>query len=341
MELTKIYLIKKFKEYYSKAKLYEPSSFEMREWAFVPLKNFPEFLMVRHISFSNQNELKDFILSNVPAHVYYSSAYYLRPSAEMDEKGWSGADLIFDIDYDHLPTKSLKSAKREVFKLVKILEKDFGVDEKDLEICFSGNRGYHVHVYDERFRYLDTMERREIVDYFTLRGFKLKGRQFERVCNLIYKYLLNAFRDGRIVKIIQDEKILSFLKDNLREIRYGNIDVIPQPLRDELLNKCLKRLAVHIDPPVTADVKRLIRLPNSLHGKTGFKVTLIDLDDLDEFDPTRDALAFGDEPVKVRVLKKVRVDIGGERYILERGRHTLPENVAILLMCRGVAYYGH
>jgi hypothetical protein len=57
--------------------------------------------------------------------------------------------------------------------------------------------------------------------------------------------------------------------------------------------------------------------------------------------PTRDALAFGDEPVKVRVLKKVRVDIGGERYILERGRHTLPENVAILLMCRGVAYYGH
>ncbi|WP_457549619.1 DNA primase catalytic subunit PriS [Archaeoglobus sp.] len=340
MELTKLYLMKKFEEYYSNVELYIPESFEMREWAFVPLKNFPDFVMVRHLSFSNSEELKEFILSNIPAHVYFSSAYYLKPSADMDEKEWRGADLIFDIDYDHLPTRSLKSAKREVFKLVKILENDFSVDSRNIEVCFSGNRGYHVHVYDERFRDLGTMERREIVDYFTLRGFKLRGTQFERVCKVIYRYILNAFKDGRIEKIV-DERTREILRINLREIRNGNIDIIPQPLRDELLNRCLKRLAVYIDPPVTADVKRLIRLPNSLHGKTGLKVVLVDLDELESFDPKVDALAFGDGSVKVRILRKVKVELGGERYILSRGKHILPEFVAVFLMCRGVALYGH
>ena len=332
--------MKKFEEYYSKVKIYEPSKFEMREWAFVPLKKFPDFFMVRHLSFSIFDELRDFILSNVPAHVYYSSAYYLNPSSEMDKKGWRGSDLIFDIDYDHLPSKSLRSAKREVFKLVEILERDFGVDEKDIEICFSGNRGYHVHVYDDRFTHLDSMERREIVDYLTLTGFNLRGSQFKRLCELIYRYLLNAFKDGRIYRIL-DESSANILRTNLVEIKRGKIDLIPQPLRDAILEKCIKKVAVHVDPPVTFDIKRLIRLPNSLHGKTGFKVKLIDLDELEDFDPKIDALAFGDESVKVRILRKVKVKIGGKIYSLDKGKHEIPENVAIFLMCRGVAKYGH
>jgi len=334
VELTRHYLIRRFREYYHKAKIYEPIEFRMREWAFVPLKNFPDFVMVRHVSFSEMEELREFLISNVPAHVYFSSAYYLKPSAEMDEKGWTGADLIFDIDYDHLPTKSLESAKREVFKLLRILEKDFGIDEKEIEVCFSGNRGYHVHVYDERFRELGNMERREIVDYLTLRGFKLKGTQFDRVCKIIHRYV----RDG---KVNVDEKTGEILRSSLNEIRKGRLDLIPPEVREELIERCLKKLVVHVDPPVTADVKRLIRLPNSLHGKTGFRVVLIDLNDLESFNPYVDAVAFGDESVKVRLLKKVRVNFGGERYILERGRHSLPEYLAVFLMCRGVALYGH
>ena len=340
MELTRYYLIKRFGDYYSKAKVYEPTEFRMREWAFVPLKNFPDFVMVRHVSFSEMEELKEFLTSNVPAHVYFSSAYYLKPSAEMDEKGWIGADLIFDIDYDHLPTKSLESAKKEVFKLIGILERDFGIGEDKIEVCFSGNRGYHVHVYDERFRELGSMERREIVDYLTLRGFKLKGTQFDRVCRMIHRYIRNAFKDGRINGMV-DEKTREILRSSLNEIAKGRLDILPPDLREKLLGTCLKRLCVYVDPPVTADVKRLIRLPNSLHGKTGFRVVLIDLDDLESFNPYKDAVAFGDERVKVRLLKKVRVNFGGERFILEKGRHNLPEYLAVFLMCRGVALYGH
>ena len=35
-------------------------------------------------------------------------AYYENPDFDMDKKGWIGADLVFDIDADHIPTSCNK-----------------------------------------------------------------------------------------------------------------------------------------------------------------------------------------------------------------------------------------
>ena len=40
----------------------------------------------------------------IPSDVYHSCAYYENPDFDMDKKGWLGADLVFDIDADHLVT---------------------------------------------------------------------------------------------------------------------------------------------------------------------------------------------------------------------------------------------
>ena len=344
MDITKVFLLKKFREYYSRVDLYIPKEFERREWAFAPLENFPEFVMNRHIAFSSDLELKAYILTNIPAHAYYSSAYYEDPSAEMGKKGWMGADLIFDIDADHLPSKSLKSAKREVFKLVKILTDDFGVSENDIEIVFSGHRGYHIHVYDERFKELESAERREIVDYLTLNSLKAQGsRQMKRVARCIAKYIANVIKDGRIDAILEEFGVadVSILKKNIKSIADGDLSSIPKAMLDRIFNLCVLKVATHIDPPVTADIKRLIRLPNSLHGKTGLRVTVVPLDKLEEFDPLRDAVVFGDEKVKVRIKKKVKLRMKGEEFTLDAGKNKVPEYLAIFLICRGVAVYGH
>jgi len=348
MEITKAFLLKKFKEYYLSADLYIPEEFGSREWAFVPLENFPEFVMHRHIAFSSDLELKAYVISNVPAHAYYSSAYYDDPSAEMDKKGWKGADLIFDIDADHLPRKSLKAAKLEVFKLIKILTDDFGVSENDIEVVFSGHRGYHVHVYDERFKRLESAERREIVDYLTLNSLKnSESRQMRRVAKCMARYIANAIRDNRIDELLQNyderkkQRIISILKANLKKIAEGDFSSIPKELFEKAYNLCASRLTVYIDPPVTADIKRLIRLPNSLHGKTGLRVTLISLDELEDFDPLRDAVVFGEERVKVRILKRIRLRMMDEEFKLHPGKDRIPEYLAIFLICRGVALYGH
>ncbi len=60
--------------------------------------------MVRHRAFKDPAVLLGAIRDLGPAHVYFSTAYYQDPTASMEQKGWKGADLVFDIDADHLDT---------------------------------------------------------------------------------------------------------------------------------------------------------------------------------------------------------------------------------------------
>lgn len=331
--LTKLYLKKKFEEYYSKNDLKMPRDFKKREFAFIPLEKLPEFVMHRHISFSSEAEFKSYVLSNVPAHIYFSSAYYEKPAEpKMEEKGWLGADLIFDIDADHLPLKTksfegaLEVAKKETKKLLTVLHDDFGMEK--VKVYFSGGRGYHVHVHDEDFLSLGSAERREIVDYIRITSPKLVD-------------------DGKIVDSNAAKRILNYLKRKLSDEKFASsVGITASDLRKERLSKKVIRaiesfdysaISVHIDAPVTADVKRLIRLPGSLHGKTGLRVS--EVKDLDEFEPLRDAVAFGDESVAVKVLEKVKLKIGDFEDTVYPGRAKLPEYAAIFLICRNLASY--
>ena len=94
----------KFLEYYKGAfeESWMPNSFENREFGALL---FQEKTMVRHRSFKRSDELKEFLCELIPSNVYYSSAYYENPASnDMNQKSWLGADLVFDIDADHIPT---------------------------------------------------------------------------------------------------------------------------------------------------------------------------------------------------------------------------------------------
>jgi DNA primase small subunit len=91
------------------------------------------------------------------------------------------------------------------------------------------------------------------------------------------------------------------------------------------------------DEPVTCDVKRLIRLPSSLHGKTGFKVIKTTLDDLKDFDPLRDAVVFSDEPVKIKISKPTDIKMRNEQFHLNEGEQEVPNYLAVFLIGRRMA----
>ncbi len=93
------------------------------------------------------------------------------------------------------------------------------------------------------------------------------------------------------------------------------------------------------DEPVTSDIKRLIRLPTSLHGKTGFKVVLLSRSELDDFDPLLKAIpsTWTDDEVVLRGRTKAEVELKGETFNLSDDIIRLPEYAAIFLMCRGMA----
>jgi DNA primase small subunit len=107
---------------------------------------------------------------------------------------------------------------------------------------------------------------------------------------------------------------------------------------EKIAEKLFVRMAGEADEPVTADTKRLIRLPTSLHGKTGFRVVELSRDELDAFDPLMDALAFGSDPVEVEALRDETFDLGGSTHVLDEGRRAnLPEHAAVFAMLRGMA----
>ncbi|NMA89514.1 MAG: DNA primase catalytic subunit PriS, partial [Methanoculleus bourgensis] len=93
----------RFMEYYRRQNIIVPSSLEQREWGFVFFDTTSDVRMRRHMAFMDPQELEAYVKNLVPAHVYYSTAYYQTPSAPtMSEKHWAGADLIFDLDADQI-----------------------------------------------------------------------------------------------------------------------------------------------------------------------------------------------------------------------------------------------
>lgn len=67
----------------------------------------------------------------------------------------------------------LESTKVETMKLADFLIKDFGFSENELNVSYSGNRGYHLQIESEQIRELDQTARTEIVDYLIGLGLEI------------------------------------------------------------------------------------------------------------------------------------------------------------------------
>ncbi len=402
---TKQYLRKRFGDYYQNSRLTLPPELARREWGFIFFDEMLEVVMRRHKAFSGEGETFEYLRSMVPAHVYHSAAYYQFPgAATMKEKQWQGADLIFDLDADHLPSdvrgksykEMLDAVKAETVKLLDFLLDDFGFSEDKVSIVFSGGRGYHIHVRDPRVLSLESPERREIVDYIRGTGFddtsvlykKKKTlkihdgvrrhpmeheiiyemaemstwakRAAERTVKQLEKIRLleneDALKELKKIEGITSKKAEDIIKslqhfnsfDELRKTIFeGGLDQnrsmwsVRQNITDNL---GVKGLEGETDEPVTADVKRLIRMPSSLHGGSGMRVVPLTLAEFGKFEPLNDAVVFSEKEIKVESILPIKphnsmVEMKGKPFTLEEGINPLPEYAAIYFMCRGAAEY--
>jgi DNA primase small subunit len=381
------FLKNRFSKYYTSNKIDLPDRFGRREYAFIL---FGGKGMMRHIGFDKKTDFNSFIKDKSPCHVYYSSAYYKAPAAPtMQEKGWMGAELIFDLDSDHLPNvenlsyeKQLDIVKKEFYKLVDdFLLGDFGFDQKFIDLYFSGGRGYHCHVKDPKILVLDSNERRELVDYITGRDLKdslvfhdqstgkksygqrsfasgktlkmpkpdepgWKGRISRGIIDIVNeikesKYPIEKLKDYGVSEKDAERLLTDLSEERIRRIKEGNLDQ-SKSIRKFFLNNALRKTAVSMsagetDEPVTCDVKRLIRLPGSLHGKTGLKVEKIDIDELSNFDPLRDTVVFSDDPVKVDISQPFKIKMNDEKFNLKQEKLEIPTYLAVLLIGRRIA----
>ncbi|HDR73550.1 MAG TPA: DNA primase catalytic subunit PriS [Methanoculleus sp.] len=372
---TLAYIKQRFSSYYRTSHRRIPPALEQREWGFIFFEPSAEVHMRRHMSFSSRQELTDYIRSMVPAHAYYSTAYYAYPAAAtMNDKEWTGADLIFDLDADHVVQGvpydvMLARVKEETQKLVAMLSEELGFSEKSMELAFSGGRGYHIHIRDLETREWGSQERRELVDYVcgigldpaimlrahpTDHGWPARYREAlaEEVTAIgsmdrgeaMAELTANRGIGGKTAAAFLDQ--LPELTARVRDHASGIVLNSPKNRvlqaviagREEQIRQRVRARAALTDEPVTTDIKRLIRLPGSLHGGSGFRATPISVAELDDFDPLVDAVVFGEDPMKIELgAARMTVTLLGNRYELRRGVNAVPEALAVFLCCRNVA----
>src|SRR5438445_11466328 len=409
-EASTRFLREQFRRYYESTKPTLPDRFGLREVGFM---FWTAGIVQRHLGFAREEELRSFLTTRVPAHAYYSSAYYETPNAAtMEEKGWLGADLIFDLDADHLPDaknmtypEMLEAIRGKIIKLHdQFLVDDFGFDESHMRIVFSGGRGYHIHVTDPAVLDLGTHERREIVDWIFGTGLEYskafqesvydtrqyQGRVYSKKRIKIAepadrvgwtRKLVESIRElARILEPLEKQKALGFLSsfegttkqqaadlwENLfaprGPTRIRGIDRLSLEGQIEILTDKNVQVMIGIlrqihkiesdtyegvaiastkpfgdtDQPVTSDIKRLIRMPRTLHGKTGLAVVPLTRDALDDFRPLRDAVpkVWTDDSVRMHLKNKINMEISGEAFNLAPGVNDVPQFLAIFLAAR-------
>ena len=406
---TKTFIQNKFAEYYQKHSLEigYPPLLERREFGFFIFK---ERIMLRHKGFGNVGALRDFLKTTAPSDVYYSCAYYEKPREEMEKKVWLGADLIFDIDADHIPTPCgkvhdtwtcnncgmvgqiapppvcpkcgqrnfdektwpceicLESAKVETMKLADFLMKDFGFSEKELNVSFSGHRGYHLQIESEAVRDLDQPARTEIVDYFTGMGLEpelhgLHEKTIEkRSKTIVGPDLGDLGWRGRVARGVHDV-LTTATSNELKKVGLGkacseiilkNKESLLRSWKEKapwgitkglgisnwrkIAQSGVKRQSVNLDTVVTTDIHRLIRLGNTLHGKTGLKKVKVSVADIEQFDPLKSAVAFKGGTATIFVSQAPQIRLSAQAYgPFKEQKKELPTDIALFLLCKGAA----
>jgi len=326
----------------------------------------------------------------------------------MDKKGWLGADLIFDIDADHIPTPCnkvhdkwicsvcgfagkgftpnkcpvcsgekfevstwpcqvcLDSAKAETVRVLDMLMRDFGFSEKEVRVFFSGHRGYHIYVESEAIETLGAVARREIVDYVYGLGL---DRFFHGLDEKSWK-AINAYKDvdldygwckhmargvKNFIRNSKEQDLMNIgLRKNVAKAILQNKDAILKGWMGmgtwsvikgisletwrKIAEHSVKLQSAKIDTVVTTDIHRLIRLADTLHGKTGFKKVEFPVSAIDAFDPFKSAITFKKGTTTIFVHDAPEFRLNDEMFGPYKNQKVeLPTAAAMLLVCKGRA----
>ncbi len=351
-EKSAAFAISLLKEYYKSADLLVENVPE-REFGF---GNFETKIAFRHYSFGDLASLRKYMAANAPAFCDASSSLYTYPDARpMEKKQWKGSSLTFDLDASDLRLdcqkvhgsswvcqNCLDEVKLETIKLIEdFLVPDFGFSKSEINVNFSGNRGYHIHVNSKEIFLLDSKQRRGISEYIS--GTSMDIRRFfptigQRGMRLVgpkpsdygwggklARGLISALNEGpsALAKLGIEAKMAKKLETQKAEIIFGittgNWDKINIQKKAEFWDAVMQKMAISqsdsIDRNVTNDVYHLVRLPDTIHGGTGLIAKrLASVSQLDRFDPMTEAVAFGSGRAKVHIDKAPEFSIGGQEY---------------------------
>lgn len=372
------FLKKVFSAYYQNNFIDSVPDIQFREFGF---GIFKKKIANRNLAFSSADEMNSFLRTNNPMFFSYSNAYYKFPArTPMQDKQLFKADIIYEFDADelglHVPEingiqwfdlSHLNEAKNQVFRLLDFLEKDFNFSTDGLSINFSGKAGFHIHLRGKEIQALNKKARIELVDYLTAQnldyvnlGFDLealscpfgKGLWQKRILLGIKNFFEKSPKEISLLTGFQPRKISSLTKDK-KAIENALEKGVLMPLDGrksaefwrKVLDFAVSSQKIPIDRQTSIDMHKIIRVPQTLHGDTGFVAKSLSVDELKKFNPFDDAVVFDEKFAKQFGLEKVRVLVSsapnfsllGQSFgPFENSVEELPLFAAVYLIGRGV-----
>jgi DNA primase small subunit len=229
--------------------------------------------------------------------------------------------------------RCLLSLKTETRRLIEFLKQDLGILDENIEIFFSGNAGYHIHVDDPLFRELDSSSRADIVDYISGNGL------------LIDSFGVRKFKNGFQVKYPKSGILFGWRKRIAVDFGFNQVQVskLTKIVESnggyngfkEKVTSTARYLGIRIDPQVTRDVHRIFRLASSINGKSSLIKAKVE--DLESFNPFNSACVLGDEQVYIRSKVKVKIELNGRIFRIRDTVERLPAFVAAYLISKKLA----
>jgi len=267
--------------------------------------------------------------------------------------------------------EGLDKVKSETIRLINFLESEFKLDPSTFIISFSGSKGYHVRITDKSIIPLSKSARLQLMNYiFAVSldleklGFKTIGKK--RFCpdinnskgwsKKIIDYIYNLFSNSTAkdlensLNISKKQAILLYdhkqtiLKQMIHNNILWNDFRNSNKLWDKITSKAVDDLRLKIDPQSSSDIYKIMRVPDTIHGGTGFLSTSIkDIDSLKEFDAFSDPVVLRSEKIKkvklLQITPKFRLlkEIYGPYEVNDIIE--VPEHVAVFLVLKGVAKF--
>jgi DNA primase small subunit len=259
--------------------------------------------------------LKRFMRYRSPFAAYCSVAFYNKPRNRGE---WLKSELIFDVDAKDIPIRScncegvceicLDEARQIVASLVDTLKQDLGL--KDIHVIYSG-RGYHIRVLDDSVMELDSEGRSQVLKYvvgaeppkskyvmesepgqkpYPLEHFSIP-LGYPAVFTSRIKYAILHLNGTEKIEDINPKLMKDVIKyrSMVENDEWGLFKKEIGPKRYRNLVEGMAKLNMGlVDAKVSIDLKRILRMPTSLHSKVSMRC--MEVKNIETFEPLKEAV---------------------------------------------------
>lgn len=324
--------------------------------------------MIRHLSYTDERELRVLLVNTAPSDVYCSNALYRFPTLSMKEKSWNGANLIFDIDAKDLAlpcraehtigvcAECKRVSRAETGVCSACASSKITVHSLPCAKCISAaskevDKLHHILVND-----LGVPDDSIKVYFSGNEGFHVHvdSNQFDELDSRERRELVDYVmfkgaipeaygvpRTDGAKKNLPDANESGWRGRMVRELKVAPIKKAASAGYAAFQNTLASsKIGARIDPQVTADIHRIFRLPGSINGKSG--LAKVSVSDISSFNPYRESCLIDSRKTTITAECPHKFTLNGKHfgpYSCEQA--SVPLYAATYMICKEFATVFH